>query len=51
MKHLHMYVYVGYSRSQGGTRTAVVVESNLEYAIPYWRARKLVNDQINWEFR
>ena len=38
----HMYVYVN--------RRLIVVESNMEFAIPYWAKRKQNNKQITWKF-
>lgn len=38
----HMYVYVN--------RRLIVVESNMEFAIPYWAERKQNNKQITWKF-
>jgi hypothetical protein len=38
----HMYVYVN------GRLTAV--ESNMEFAIPYWAKRKQDNKRITWKF-
>ena len=41
----HMYVYVN--------RRLIVVESNMEFAIPYWTKRKRLHDgkRITWEFK
>ena len=36
-----MNVYVG--------RRLIVVETNKEFAVPYWTERKRMNKQIRWE--
>lgn len=30
-------------------KTPIVVETNLEWAIPYWEERKKLNPEIKWE--
>jgi hypothetical protein len=30
------------------TKTPIVIETNLEYALPYWQKRKLSNPEIRW---
>lgn len=39
----HMYVYVN--------GQLIVVESCLEFAMPYWAKRKQTNKRITWKFR
>jgi hypothetical protein len=46
-----MYVYHGNKRGRYGERTPIVVESNLDWAIPHWTERKRHNKDINWEIR
>jgi hypothetical protein len=29
----------------------IVVESNIAWALPYWRKRKQLDDRITWRFR
>jgi hypothetical protein len=29
----------------------IVVESNIEWALPYWIGRKHLNDSITWTFK
>lgn len=29
----------------------IVIESNVAWALPYWRARKHINPKITWHFR
>ena len=38
----HMYVYVD--------KRLTVVESNMEFAIPYWTKRKQMNKRVTWKF-
>jgi len=40
---MHMYVYY--------RKRLIVVETNMEFAIPYWEKRKQQNDSITWEFK
>jgi len=39
----HMYVYVN--------NRLIAVESNMEFAMPYWTKRKQTNKRITWEFK
>lgn len=32
-----------------GERTPLCVETNLEFALPYWTARKKINRNLYWE--
>jgi len=48
---MKMYVYASKARDCSGRLTAIVVESNLEYAIPYWNKRKQTNSKLFWEFK
>tara|TARA_R110000868_G_scaffold106056_4_gene291034 strand:+ start:1369 stop:1485 length:117 start_codon:yes stop_codon:yes gene_type:complete len=29
----------------------IVVESNIAWALPYWRKRKQLDDRITWRFK
>jgi len=29
----------------------IVIETNLEWAVPYWNDRKALDKRITWEFR
>jgi hypothetical protein len=40
-----MLIYLG-----RGT-TPIVIETNLEFALRYWRQRQRTNPDIRWEFR
>ena len=47
---MHMYVYGARKdkyHSIFGT-APICVESNLEWAIPYWTARKKINPALHW---
>jgi hypothetical protein len=46
-----MYVYTSRTKNAWGQKTAIVVETNLAWAIPYWAKRKCVNENIHWEFK
>jgi hypothetical protein len=37
-----MYIYLDKKR--------FIVETNVEWALPYWTKRKQINDKITWEF-
>jgi hypothetical protein len=43
-----MKVYMSRARNLCGDMTAICIESNLAYAIPYWTARKEANPAIFW---
>ena len=43
-----MKVYVSKSKNLSGQLTAIVVETNLAWAIPYWTARRRINPKIFW---
>lgn len=32
------------------SKRLIVVESNTAWALPYWQARKQLDDRITWEF-
>lgn len=34
----------------GRSRTPIVIETNVAWALPYWVARKHLNPDIRWEF-
>lgn len=40
-----MYVYVGSSK------TPIVIETNLAWALPYWTLRKFINPAIHWKIQ
>lgn len=46
-----MYVYASKARNFWGELTPVVIETNLDYAIPYWTQRKQANPKIFWEIK
>jgi len=48
---MNMYVYASTHRNLMGNLTPIVVETNLEYAIPYWTKRKQANPKLFWEFK
>ena len=49
---MKMYVYASKSVNPWSHElTAIVIETNLEYAIPYWTARKKSNSKLFWEFK
>lgn len=31
-------------------RRLIVVETNVDWALPYWQARRQQNEKITWEF-
>lgn len=46
---MKMRVYAGNHRDWQGLRTPIVVESNLDWALPYWTRRKQSNPKLFWE--
>lgn len=49
-----MYVYSKRPQTYKGIKfheQPIVVESNLDYAIPYWTQRKRNDSQIYWEIK
>lgn len=45
-----MKVYLSHHRNLQGELTPIVVETNMQYAIPYWKKRQQVNPKLFWEF-
>jgi hypothetical protein len=44
-----MRVYLrGSPKNMQGQATPIVVESNIAWALPYWRQRRLINPDIYW---
>lgn len=44
-----MKVYLrGSPKNSQGQATPIVVESNIAWALPYWRQRRLINPDIYW---
>jgi hypothetical protein len=44
-----MKVYASKHRNLMHELTPIVIETNLEFAIPYWKNRRRFNDKIFWE--
>jgi hypothetical protein len=49
--NMKMYVYGRRGTPQWGQRTPLVVETNLQFALPYWTDRKLQDSSIYWEIK
>ncbi len=45
-----MKVYMSRKLNASFQMTAIAVETNLTWAIPYWTKRKQANPKIFWEF-
>jgi hypothetical protein len=45
-----MKVYISRKRNLMGQMTPIVIETNIEFALPYWTKRKQSNPNIFWEF-
>ena len=45
-----MKVYASRMRNFQGKMTPIVIETNLDWAIPYWTDRKKSNPNLFWEF-
>lgn len=45
-----MKVYTSRKRNLMGQMTPIVIETNIEFALPYWIKRKQINPNIFWEF-
>lgn len=39
----HMYVFL--------KGRLIVIETNPEYALPYWQRRRAINDRITWSIK
>lgn len=44
-----MKVYASRHRNLSGQMTPIVIETNLDWAIPYWTQRRKQNPKIFWE--
>ncbi len=44
-----MRVYMSRHRNLMGQMTPIVIETNLAWALPYWRQRRRLNPKIFWE--
>jgi hypothetical protein len=44
-----MKVYLSRKRNLMGQLTPIVIETNLDWALPYWTKRKKTNSKIFWE--
>jgi len=44
-----MKVYMSKKRNLMGQMTAIVIETNLAWALPYWTNRRKENSAIFWE--
>lgn len=40
MKHMHMHVFFD--------GRLICIETNSDFAIPYWQRRRALNDRITW---
>jgi hypothetical protein len=45
---MKMYVYASKKKNSMHELTPIVVESNIEFALPYWTKRKQANPAIFW---
>lgn len=45
-----MKVYLSRKRNLMGQMTPIVIETNLDWAIPYWTQRRKSNSKLFWEF-
>ena len=41
---MYLHIFLGNPKKNN----PIVIETNIEYALKYWKARKLVNPDINW---
>lgn len=47
---MRMYVYASTYRNLMRVKCPIAVETNFEFAVPYWTNRKKSNPKIFWEF-
>ncbi len=47
---MKMKVYTSRKLNLMFQMTPIVIETNLDWAIPYWTDRKKINPKIFWEF-
>ena len=48
---MFMYIYLSKKRDYLGNLTPIVIESNLEWAVPYWTKQKQTNPTMFWEIK